>query len=124
MVKTLPSNSGSEGLIPGPGNKIPYAVGYSQKCGGFPGGSVVKNLLASAGDKGEMSLIPGWEDQGGHDNPLRYSHLENPMDTGSWQAIAHRVTKSRTQLKPLSTYACKEEERIKDELRSLTRLHG
>ena len=46
-------------------------------------GSVVNNLLASAGDKGEMSLIPGWEDQGGHDNPLQYSHLENPMDTGS-----------------------------------------
>ena len=85
---------------------------------------MVNNLLASAEDNGEMSLIPGWEDQGGHDNPLRYSHLENPMDTGSWQAIAHRVTKSRTQLKPLSTYACKEEERIKDELRSLTRLHG
>ena len=29
---------------------------------GFPGGSVVKNSSAKAGDAGEASLIPGWED--------------------------------------------------------------
>ena len=33
-------------------------------------------------------------------NPFWYSCLENPMDRGTWQAIAHRVTKSQT---PLST---------------------
>ena len=29
---------------------------------GFPGGSVVKNPPANAGDAGDMGLIPGWED--------------------------------------------------------------
>ena len=53
---TLPSNSGSEGLIPGPGNKIPYAVEYSQKCGGFPGGSDGKESACNAGDP---DSIPG-----------------------------------------------------------------
>ena len=28
---------------------------------------------------------------GGHDNPLQYSCLENPMDGGAWQAAVHRV---------------------------------
>ena len=37
----------------------------------------------------------GWKDfpGGGHDNPLHYSCLENPMDRGAWQATVHRVTK-------------------------------
>ena len=58
----------------------------------FPGGSVLKNLPANAGD---LDLIPGW-DQEGNGNPLKYSFLENPMDRGAWQAIVHRVAKSRT----------------------------
>ena len=29
---------------------------------GFPGGSVVKNPPTSAGDTGDVSSIPGWED--------------------------------------------------------------
>ena len=33
---------------------------------------------------------------GGHDQPPHYSCLQNPMDRGSWQATAHRVTKNRT----------------------------
>ena len=41
----------------------------------------------------------------GHDNPLQYSSLENPMDKGAWQATAHSVTKSQTQLKRLGTHA-------------------
>ena len=28
----------------------------------FPGGAVMKNLPANAGDTGDASLIPGWED--------------------------------------------------------------
>ena len=42
----------------------------------------------------------GWEDAlpcpmgGGHGNPLKYSHLENPMDSGTWQATIHGVIKS------------------------------
>ena len=40
----------------------------------------------------------------GHDNPLQYSCLENPMDRGAWWATVHGVTKSRTLLKRLSTH--------------------
>ena len=32
------------------------------------------------------------------------SILENPMDTGAWQAIVHRVTQSQTRLKGLSKH--------------------
>ena len=39
----------------------------------------------------------------GNGNLLQYSCLENPMDRGAWLATVHRVTKSRTQLKQLST---------------------
>ena len=48
--------------------------------GGFPGGSVVKNSPAKAGDTGDMDLIPGSgrSSGGGHDNPLQYSCLEKP----------------------------------------------
>ena len=69
---------------------------------GFPGGSVVKNPSANAGDTG---LIPGSgrSPGGGHGNRLQYSCLENPMDRGAWQATVHGVEKSRTQLKQLCT---------------------
>ena len=33
-----------------------------------------------------------------NDNPLQYSHLENPLDRRTWQAMVHRITKSQTQL--------------------------
>ena len=39
----------------------------------------------------------------GHGNPLQYSCLENPMDRGTWRATIHRVPKSQTQPKRLST---------------------
>ena len=52
---------------------------------GVPGGSVIKNPPANAGD---MGLIPGsGRSPGGENgNPLQYSYLENPMDRGAWQA--------------------------------------
>ena len=34
----------------------------------------------------------------GNGNPLQYSCLGNPMDRGAWQATAHGVAKSWTQL--------------------------
>ena len=42
---------------------------------GFPGGMVVKNPPANAGDARDMSLIPGWgKSRGiGNGNPLQYS---------------------------------------------------
>ena len=59
---------------------------------------MVKNPPANAGDKRDAGLIPrsGRSPEGGHDNPLQYSCLENPMDRGAWQATVHRVTMSWT----------------------------
>ena len=42
---------------------------------------------------------------GGHGNPLQYSCLENTMDKGAWWATVHRMSKSQTQLKRVSTHA-------------------
>ena len=66
---------------------------------------MAKNPPANAGDIRDVGLIPGsGRSPGrGNDNPLQYSCLENPMDRGIWQATVRRVTKSRTQLKCLST---------------------
>ena len=59
---------------------------------------MVKNPPANAR---EADLIPGSEISpgAGHENPVRYSCLENPMDRGAWRAVIHRVRKSRTRLK-------------------------
>ena len=64
----------------------------------FPGGTVVKNLPAYAGDKRDVHLIPGLGRSHGRENgnPLRYSYLENPMDRGAWRATVHRITKGQT----------------------------
>ena len=52
---------------------------------GFPGGSVVKNLLTNTEDTGDVGLIPGsGRSPGvGNGNPLQYSCLENFMDRGA-----------------------------------------
>ena len=42
--------------------------------------------------KSKASKSPGE----GHRNPLQYSCLENSMDRGAWQAIAHGVAQSWT----------------------------
>ena len=60
--------------------------------GGFPGGSVVKNLPANAGDEGSIpgsGRSPG----GGNGKPLQYSYLENSIDRGTWWTTVHGVTK-------------------------------
>ena len=58
---------------------------------GFPGGSVVKNTPANAGDAGSIPVgrYPGE----GNSNPLQYSCLGNPMGRGAWLATVHGVTK-------------------------------
>ena len=58
---------------------------------GLPGGSVVKNPSANAGD---TSLIPrvGRSLREG----LQYSCLEDSMDRGVWWATVHGVAKSQT----------------------------
>ena len=40
----------------------------------------------------------------GNGNPLQYSFLENPLDREAWWATVHRVSKSWTWLKWLSTH--------------------
>ena len=56
---------------------------------------VVKNLPDNTGDIRDMGLIPGLGTSpgGGHRNPLQYSSLENPVDTG-----LHRVGQDRSDL--------------------------
>ena len=46
---------------------------------------VVKNSPANGGDIQYVGLIPGLgkSPDGGHDNPLQYSYLENPMNRGA-----------------------------------------
>ena len=65
--------------------------------GSVPGGSVVKNPPAKAGDTGSIPGLrryPG----GGNGIPLQCSCLENSTDRGTWRAAVHGVAKSRTQL--------------------------
>ena len=63
----------------------------------FPGGAVVKNPPASAGDE---CSIPGSgrSPAEGNGNPHQYSCLENSMDRRAWRAMVHGVTKRWTQL--------------------------
>ena len=73
---------------------------------GFPGGSVVKDTPANAGD---MGLIPrlGRSPGGGNGSPLQYSCLENPIDRGAWPARVHGVSKIQTRL---SNWACMQDQ--------------
>ena len=73
---------------------------------GFPGSASGKELPANEGDIRNLGSIPGSEicPGGGHGNPLQYSCLDNHIDRGAWEATVHRVTKSQTQLKQLSTH--------------------
>ena len=67
---------------------------------GFPCGSVVKNLSASAEDARDKGLIPGSGRSPGRGNCnlLQYSCLENSTDRGAWWGTVHAVIKSQTWL--------------------------
>ena len=81
---------------------------------GLPCGPVVKNLpflqgiqetwVRALGDPKEDSLGKGIAT---HSN---FFCLEHPMGRGGWQAIVRGVSKSRTQLKQLSTFIFKQGE--------------
>ena len=64
---------------------------------GFPGGSDSKESACNAGD---LDFIPGTgrSPEEGNGNPLQYSYLENPIDTGAWQTAVHGVVKSQIRL--------------------------
>ena len=57
---------------------------------GFPGGSVVNNPPANAGDAGDSGLSPGSGRSPGEGsgNPLQCSCLGNLMDRGAWGAYS------------------------------------
>ena len=59
----------------------------------FPGGSDGKESTCNAGDLDSTSGL-GRSPGEGKGNPLQYSYLGNPMDSGAWQAIVHGVAKS------------------------------
>ena len=48
-------------------------------------------------EKSSIKRKGSWEGDG-KGNPLQYPCLENPMDTGVWQATVHSVAKSWTRL--------------------------
>ena len=60
------------------------------------GGTVVKNLLANAGDIRDMGFGPwlGTSPGVGNGNPFQYSCLEGSMDREAWRAVVHWVAKS------------------------------
>ena len=55
---------------------------------------MVKISPANASAAGGVGSTPGLgrSPEGGNDNPLQYSYLENAMDRGAWQATGHGVT--------------------------------
>ena len=70
--------------------RLPWWLNGNEECNAGGPGSIPGSVRS-----------PG----GGHGNLLQYSCLENPVDGEAWQATVHRITKSRTRLKQLSTHA-------------------
>ena len=72
-----------------------WGVGLS-----FPGGAVVKNPPASAGDTRDAGLFTGSQRSPGegHGNPLQYPRLENSTERGAWWATVYGAAKSQTRL--------------------------
>ena len=113
LGKTLLSERGqahkiSQCRIPPLGNmqdkSIPKGRKQINRCLGLEASLVaqmVKNppAMSSLGSTPELGRSPG----GGHGNPLQYSCLENPTDRGAWWVKVHRIKKSQTRLKRLST---------------------
>ena len=72
---------------------IPGSVPHSYICYLInPGGSMVKNLSANAGDRGSIPAS-GRPPREGNGNPLQYSCLGNPVNRGTWRAIVYGVAK-------------------------------
>ena len=72
---------------------------------GSPGGSVVKNSPAKAGEAGdEVSIFELGRSPGeGNGNTLQYPCLGNHKNRGAWRATVHGVAKSQLMIEQLST---------------------
>ena len=70
-----------------------YVYTWIKAQGESPGGSMEKNLPASTGDTGNVSLLPGLgrSHEGGKGNPLQCPCRQNPIDRGSLgsQRVGH-----------------------------------
>ena len=64
---------------------------------GFPGGTVVKNPPANAGDTRDTGSAPGSgrSTGAGNVNQLQYSRWENSTDRGAWRAVVYGVQRVR-----------------------------
>ena len=62
----------------------------------FPGGLVVRGFFPSVSVVKNLPTMQksGRSPGGGHGNPLQYSCLENPIDSGPWLATVHGVAGS------------------------------
>jgi len=69
---------------------------------GFPGGSMIKNPPANAGNTGSIPGSGGSPGEG-NSNPLQYSCLGNPVDRGPRQATVCEIAKSQTQMRDQTT---------------------
>ena len=58
---------------------------------------MVKNPSVSAGDLRGAASIPGQEDP--LEKEMATHSSENPVDSGAWQAVIHRVAQSQKLLK-------------------------
>ena len=78
------------------------ALTFSPVCNrGFPGGSMVRNLPAKAGDFGSIPA-PGRSPGGGNGNPLQYSCLGKSMDRGACRITEELDTwQSNNKKKPM-----------------------
>ena len=64
---------------------------------GSPSGSRGKESACSAGDTGDMGLIPGLGRSLGEENSniLQYSYVRKPMDRGAWWCRVRGLEKAR-----------------------------
>ena len=67
-----------------------------------------KESACSAEIAGDAGSVPGSgrSPGGGNGKLLQYSCLENPVNRGAWRDTVHRVAKSQTRVKQLSTHTC------------------
>ena len=96
MVKTLPSSTGSEGLIPGRETKIPHGMGMWSRSGASLVAQMVKNLLAMQ-ETWVQSL--GWEDT--LEEGMATTSVSLPGELHGQRSLVgtvHGVTKSWTGL--------------------------